>query len=129
MPKKVCVMCFFLPQVHRHKAQAQFPSFNRVARISLSFVKNVPVQETSRVTTAGDQAADIGHLRHMFCVTEKSYGKMLSCLYHCLHCQSGREMMLFGQEETWMEFMQEKRNIDSEIIQFKIKYSSKGRNR
>lgn len=35
MPKKVCVMCFFLPQVHRHKAQAQFPSFNRAARISL----------------------------------------------------------------------------------------------
>lgn len=25
MPKKVCVMCFFLPQVHRRKAQAQFP--------------------------------------------------------------------------------------------------------
>lgn len=35
MPKKVCVMCFFLPQVHRHKAQAQFPSFNRAARNSL----------------------------------------------------------------------------------------------
>lgn len=32
MPKKVWVMCFFLPQVHRRKAQAQFPSFNRVAR-------------------------------------------------------------------------------------------------
>lgn len=34
MPKKVWVMCFFLPQVHRRKAQAQFPSFNRVARFS-----------------------------------------------------------------------------------------------
>lgn len=46
------------------KAQAQFPSFNRVARISLSFfvflVMNVPVQETSRVTTADIRAADIG---------------------------------------------------------------------
>lgn len=41
MPKKVCVMCFFLPQVHRRKAQAQFPSFNRVARISLSFFKKM----------------------------------------------------------------------------------------
>lgn len=38
-PKKVCVMCFFLPQVHRRKAQAQFPSFNRVAHISLSQCK------------------------------------------------------------------------------------------
>lgn len=37
MPKKVSVMCFFLPQVHGHKAQAQFPSFNRAARASLSF--------------------------------------------------------------------------------------------
>lgn len=29
MPKKVCVMCFFLPQVHRRKAQAQFPLFQQ----------------------------------------------------------------------------------------------------
>lgn len=36
MPKKVYMMCF-LPRVHRRKAQAQFPSFNRVARNSLSF--------------------------------------------------------------------------------------------
>lgn len=39
MPKKASVMCFFLPQVHRRKAQAQFPSFNRVACLEiLSFV-------------------------------------------------------------------------------------------
>lgn len=69
MPKKVCVMCFFLPQVHRHKAQAQFPSFNRVARISLfvPFLKIVPVQETSRVTMAEVGAAYIRHLWHGFC--------------------------------------------------------------
>lgn len=35
MPKKVSAMCFFLPQVHGHKAQ--FPSSNRAARASLSF--------------------------------------------------------------------------------------------
>lgn len=40
MPEKVCVMCFFfLPLVHRRKAQAQFPSLNRAARVSSS-VKN-----------------------------------------------------------------------------------------
>lgn len=67
MPKKVRVMCFFLPQVHRHKAQAQFPSFNRVC---LSFCKNVPVQETSRVTTDEAKAAYIEHLWHVSHITE-----------------------------------------------------------
>lgn len=86
MPKKVCVMCFFLPQVHWHKAQAQFPSFNRAARICLfffvSFFKNAPVQETSRVTTARGSSS----LRRTF---------MTRALSFCVRSRTSRELLCF----------------------------------
>lgn len=95
MSKKVCVMCFFLPQVHRHKAQAQFPSFNRVARICLLFCPFflfffLKMSQCKKQVGWSPPRFD----QCPFCV--KGYNIVLSCFfYNFLLCQSGWRMMLF----------------------------------
>lgn len=55
MPKEVSAMCFFLPQVHGHKAQ--FPPFTQRRALACPFLTkiNVLVPETRRVITEGTE--------------------------------------------------------------------------
>lgn len=112
MPKKVCVMCFFLPQVHRHKAQAQFPSFNRVARVSLFcffvlFKKKKMSQCKKQVGWPPPRFAQLTlDIYVLLRVITGCQVFFFFSFHDLLHCQVHRRVMLFWQEDTWTGFMQ-----------------------